>query len=99
MNVEQPQMLQHKDVIEALLRYKGITSGCWGLAIQFGFGVGNATTDPSASASPTAFIGILGIGLAPANESTAGTVVDASTLRSGASPAAVKKRTAKKATK
>lgn len=55
-------MFTHKEVVTALLKSQGIHEGIWGLAIQFGFGVGN-TGPNEQDVNPTAMVPIMGVGI------------------------------------
>ena len=90
-------LLTPKELIKAILKHQGVKAGKWGLSVQFGFGAGNASPDPSVPTSPTALVTVLAVGVAPANETTTGDVVDAATLYAPQPTKPAKKRQAKTA--
>jgi hypothetical protein len=61
-----PIPFSFKEVVEALLKYKGIKEGVWGLQVQFGLGAGNFP-GPENKLTPAAIIPIIKLSIGPAN--------------------------------
>jgi hypothetical protein len=55
-------MFTHREVVTILLKERGIHEGIWGLAVNFGLGVGN-TGPNEKEISPTAMVALMGIGI------------------------------------
>jgi hypothetical protein len=78
----------YKELVEILLRKQGITSGIWGLYIQFGIAAANVKNPLSAEMNPAAIVPVLQIGIQKFEEE-GNLSVDASKL--SAAPKAVRK--------
>jgi hypothetical protein len=59
--------LKHQELTELLVKHQDIHEGHWQLVVTFGFGAGNAQTNPS-EFMPTAMVAVQGIGLQKAPE-------------------------------
>lgn len=55
-------MLNHKEVVEALIKHQGLHEGLWSLAVEFGIGAATASGEPEIF-YPTAMVPVLRIGL------------------------------------
>ena len=82
----------HKEVVEALIKKQGLTSGIWRLSVDFGLGAANIANPTSGEVLPVAFVPLQRIGLIQA-ESEDNLSVDAAKVR--AKPSQTKKRTAR----
>lgn len=49
-------------IAEALVRYKGIHEGLWGIRVEFGLGAGNLGPTPD-NVTPTAIVPVVNVGL------------------------------------
>jgi len=77
---EQRQWIfSHKEVVEALIKKQGLSTGIWQLYIKFGISAANIKQTASADAIPAAIIPVLEIGLQKADEVT-GLSADAAAL-------------------
>lgn len=85
-----PVMLDHREVVEALIKHKGLHEGLWSLAIEFGLGAATTSGEPEIF-YPTAMVPVLRIGLNRA-EKLNNLTVDAAK----ANPAKPSKRASKK---
>lgn len=89
-----------KEIVEALLKYKGIKTGVWGLYVEFGLGAANAI-GPQKQLNPTAIIPITNLGVQPF-ASVNDLSVDAKSIRattSRAKPSRTKPNVKKRAPK
>jgi hypothetical protein len=79
----EPILLEVRDVTAALLRDRGITSGHWALAVEFGLAAtyiaAKGTTEGTVTSLPAAIVPVQKIGLRQHDEPTNATV-DASEL-------------------
>lgn len=57
-----PQFFEHKEVVTALLKEKGIHEGLWSLSIQFGITAANAGPNDD-DLMPAAIVPVLKIGI------------------------------------
>lgn len=80
----------HKEVVEALLRKQGISSGIWGLYVKFGIGAMNMGAGP-ADLNPTAIVPVMQIGLQQFEEIN-NLSVDASKVQTGIPKVKLKKK-------
>ena len=75
----------HKEVVEALIRKQGISSGIWGVWIKFGIGGANIPLPGTTDLNPCAIVPVLEIGLQRFEEVN-NLSVDASKLDFAAKP-------------
>ena len=95
--MENPEriMFSYQEVVECLLKEKGIHEGLWGISIGFGFGVVNASAvDEPEKFLPAAIIPVQEIGIQKF-ETESNLTVDAAKVN----PRPAKKTTAKKPSK
>jgi len=57
-----PLPFTHKEVVEALIRHKGLKEGIWGLYVEFALGAGNIP-GPTGKITPSALVGVSKLGL------------------------------------
>ena len=84
-----PITFSYKDVVEALLKHKGIKNGVWRIYVEFGLGAANIA-GPEGQLSPTAFIPVKKLGIIPTSDITDFSV-DAKSLRTATSSTSRKK--------
>jgi len=84
-----PITFSYKEVVEALLKHKGIKDGVWRIWVEFGLGAANIA-GPGGQISPTAFIPVKTLGIIPTGDINH-LSVDAKSLRAATSSTSRKK--------
>ncbi len=69
MPEESKFVFSHKEIVEAMIKKQNIHEGIWRLYVEFGLGGGNVGPSPD-QVVPTAFLGVLRIGILRAKAET-----------------------------
>jgi hypothetical protein len=76
---DDPQSFTHAQLVEAMLKARGINEGFWMLTVTFGFGASNVGENND-GLNPASFVPIMGFGIRKVATKEDNLTVDASTI-------------------